>query len=56
MISSIIKEAAKAIKEADYIFITAGAGMGVDSGLPDYRGNEGFWNSFPPYSKKFTFI
>ena len=21
----------------------AGAGMGVDSGLPDFRGKEGFW-------------
>jgi len=23
--------------------------MGVDSGLPDFRGNEGFWNAYPPY-------
>lgn len=22
--------------------------MGVDSGLPDFRGNEGFWNAYPP--------
>ena len=29
--------------------ITAGAGMGVDSGLPDFRGNEGFWQAYPPY-------
>jgi NAD-dependent SIR2 family protein deacetylase len=21
------------------------AGMGVDSGLPDFRGNEGFWRA-----------
>ncbi len=21
--------------------------MGVDSGLPDFRGNEGFWNEYP---------
>ena len=26
----------------------AGAGMGVDSGLPDFRGNEGFWRAYPP--------
>ena len=25
--------------------------MGVDSGLPDFRGNEGFWNAYPPYRK-----
>ena len=22
--------------------------MGVDSGLPDFRGNEGFWKAYPP--------
>ena len=46
-----IKKAAKAIKEADYLIITAGAGMGVDSGLPDFRGVEGFWKAYP-YAKK----
>jgi NAD-dependent SIR2 family protein deacetylase len=25
--------------------------MGVDSGLPDFRGNEGFWNAYPPFAK-----
>jgi NAD-dependent SIR2 family protein deacetylase len=29
----------------------AGAGMGVDSGLPDFRGDEGFWNAYPPYRR-----
>lgn len=24
---------------------TAGAGMGVDSGVPDFRGNDGFWKA-----------
>jgi len=23
--------------------------MGVDSGLPDFRGAEGFWRAYPPY-------
>jgi len=23
--------------------------MGVDSGLPDFRGDAGFWNAYPPY-------
>jgi NAD-dependent SIR2 family protein deacetylase len=27
--------------------VTAGAGMGVDSGLPDFRGNQGFWQAYP---------
>jgi len=41
----------KELKEADYVIITAGAGMGVDSGLPDFRGNEGFWRAYPPLKK-----
>jgi NAD-dependent SIR2 family protein deacetylase len=46
-----IKRASQAIKEADALFITAGAGMGVDSGLPDFRGNSGFWKAYPPIAK-----
>jgi NAD-dependent SIR2 family protein deacetylase len=25
--------------------------MGVDSGLPDFRGNQGFWQACPPYAR-----
>ena len=32
------RKAAQAIKTADALIITSGAGMGVDSGLPDFRG------------------
>ncbi len=39
--------AARWIAEADGLLITAGAGMGVDSGLPDFRGTQGFWNDYP---------
>lgn len=39
------------LKEATALLITAGAGMGVDSGLPDFRGNEGFWKAYPPIAK-----
>lgn len=35
------------LEECDALFITAGAGMGVDSGLPDFRGVEGFWKAYP---------
>jgi len=35
------------ITAADSLVITAGAGMGVDSGLPDFRGSEGFWQAYP---------
>lgn len=42
-----IVQAAKLIASADGLLITAGAGMGVDSGLPDFRGKEGFWKAYP---------
>jgi NAD-dependent SIR2 family protein deacetylase len=42
-----IKQAARAIEAADALLVTAGAGMGVDSGLPDFRGKEGFWRAYP---------
>ncbi|MGE3550257.1 MAG: NAD-dependent deacetylase, partial [Geobacter sp.] len=35
--------AAELVRTAEALIITAGAGMGVDSGLPDFRGNQGFW-------------
>lgn len=38
---------AEALNWADGLLITAGAGMGVDSGLPDFRGPEGFWSAYP---------
>ena len=46
-----ITQAAKAIKAADALLITAGAGMGVDSGLPDFRGAQGFWRAYPAIAK-----
>ena len=37
------------MSKADALVITAGAGMGVDSGLPDFRGDKGFWKAYPPF-------
>jgi len=45
------EEAAEAVRGAEALLVMAGAGMGVDSGLPDFRGNEGFWNAYPPFRK-----
>jgi len=42
-----VRQAAAAINAADALLITAGAGMGVDSGLPDFRGKQGFWRAYP---------
>lgn len=44
-----LQRAAQLLRVADALIITAGAGMGVDSGLPDFRGDEGFWNAYPAY-------
>ena len=43
----IIDEIKDYIKSCDAVLITAGAGIGIDSGLPDFRGQEGFWNTYP---------
>lgn len=42
-----LEKAAGWLREADGLLITAGAGTGVDSGLPDFRGREGFWRAYP---------
>jgi len=45
------REVARKLNEADALLVTAGAGMSVDSGLPDYRGNQGFWRAYPPLAQ-----
>ncbi len=42
-----LSEAARLIEAADGLLICAGAGMGIDSGLPDFRGPQGFWRAYP---------
>lgn len=49
--SEVLARAADAISRADALLFTGGAGMGVDSGMPDYRGDEGFWEAHPPYRR-----
>jgi NAD-dependent SIR2 family protein deacetylase len=42
--------AARLAGEADALLVCAGAGMGVDSGLPDFRGDAGFnWGERLPH-------
>jgi NAD-dependent SIR2 family protein deacetylase len=40
-----LEHAAALVHQADLLIVAAGAGMGVDSGLPDFRGNDGFWKA-----------
>lgn len=49
---AVVQRAAMAVESADALLIGAGAGMGVDSGLPDFRGDQGFWQAYPPYAKR----
>jgi NAD-dependent SIR2 family protein deacetylase len=43
-----LARAAALLRAADGLLIGAGAGIGVDSGLPDFRGDHGFWRAYPP--------
>jgi NAD-dependent SIR2 family protein deacetylase len=42
---------ASALREARALLVATGAGMGVDSGLPDFRGDQGFWKAYPAYER-----
>ncbi|MDQ1337792.1 MAG: hypothetical protein QG617_759 [Campylobacterota bacterium] len=42
----MIVKAREIIEKCDAVLILAGAGMGIESGLPDFRGNEGFWKAY----------
>jgi NAD-dependent SIR2 family protein deacetylase len=47
-LDAAIARAAELLRSADALLIGAGAGIGVDSGLPDFRGDRGFWRAYPP--------
>lgn len=42
-----LAQAWQLIRHADALLIAAGAGLGVESGLPDFRGPQGLWHHFP---------
>lgn len=47
----LYKQAALLINDCQHLLITAGAGIGVDSGLPDFRGTKGFYKAYPTFEK-----
>ena len=49
--SDELRQAAETVRRAEALLVCAGAGIGVDSGLPDFRGDEGFWQAYPPYAR-----
>jgi len=46
-LSTAAEHAAGQLSQADALVVAAGAGIGVDSGLPDFRGDAGFWTAYP---------
>lgn len=45
------------VNDFNKLLVTAGAGMGVDSGLPDFRGKSGFWKAYPLlHEKNLSFV
>ena len=49
--AEVLRKAADAFGRAEVLVLTSGAGMGVDSGLPDFRGERGFWKAYPMYER-----
>ena len=47
MLEVCLRAAAEAVDRATFLVVAAGAGMSADSGLPTFRGNEGFWRNYP---------
>ena len=50
-LNAALDAAAGILAGAEALLVCAGAGMGVDSGLPDFRGTTGFWKAYPPYAR-----
>lgn len=46
-----LQSARRWLESAEALLIGAGAGLGVDSGLPDFRGVDGFWEAYPPFAR-----
>lgn len=51
-VDAALARAADLLRGADALLIGAGAGIGVDSGLPDFRGDHGFWKAYPPLARR----
>ena len=45
-------QAACWVRDAQSMVVAVGAGMGIDSGLPDFRGENGFWQAYPALGRQ----
>jgi NAD-dependent SIR2 family protein deacetylase len=50
-LNRVVGRVAELVARADALLVTAGAGMSVDSGLPDFRSAQGLWCAYPPLAK-----
>ncbi len=48
MDQSALRQAAKLLAESEYTVALSGAGLSVDSGIPDFRSKGGLWERFDP--------
>jgi NAD-dependent SIR2 family protein deacetylase len=51
-LEAALDAAAALLADADALVVAAGAGMGIDSGLPDFRGAQGFWRAYPALGRQ----
>ena len=51
-VKAALDRASELIFGADALLVTAGAGIGIDSGLPDFRGPGGFWRAYPALGRR----
>jgi NAD-dependent SIR2 family protein deacetylase len=47
-----LEQAVAWLEDADGLLITAGAGMGIEGGLPDFRDSKGFWRTYPAVGRE----
>ena len=52
LLAEKLAQAARLIQNAKALVIAAGAGMGIDSDLPDFRGEDGFWRAYPALGRQ----
>jgi NAD-dependent SIR2 family protein deacetylase len=51
-IGNDLRQAVAWLEDADGLLITAGAGIGTDAGVPDFRDGKGFWRAYPAVGRE----
>ncbi|MFX1251350.1 MAG: NAD-dependent deacetylase [Promethearchaeota archaeon] len=48
-LQELVLQAANVLKDTQYLCVLTGAGISVESGIPDFRSPGGLWSRFDPY-------